>query len=825
MPSSQPTSPQVLSGPHLTRRRIDRLAARLESRARALALLDDESRYALWSALRSRTARQAHLEDDDLVEALALVSAFSPGTVGLEPYPVQRLGALVLASGSIAEMMTGEGKTLATTLAALALAVTGRGVHVATANEYLAVRDAAFTSPLAVRLGLSVGLSRQGATVEERIRAHACDVTYGTSSSFGFDYLYDNLAVFAGDIACREPFAALVDEADSVLLDEAVTPLLVSVTGKPSGLNFARMAELVSRLVPGRDVHVDPSGSSVTLLDPGIDLLESALVDVLQGLSLYQQPRIVAQAQTALNARFLFVEGVDYLVAQEDGVRSVVLVDANTGRRRALSRLRSGMHEALEAKEGLPLQPGGVTRASVSVQNFFSRYPVLGGMTGTARSAAGEFMEFYGLEVLGIPTHRPSLRSDLPDRMFADASSRDEVLLEEVRSLRAAGRPVLVACESVLECSRVGALLGAVSAEGLPEVRILSARDPEVEADVIARAGEPGAVTVATAMAGRGVDIVLGGLPNSEGFAARRADVLAVGGLAVVSTCRYPSARVDAQLRGRAGRQGEPGSSLFLLSFDEELPRRYAPERLRGLLSTKGELPSRSARRVFDRAQVTQESEQVSSRREVGRADGPLSVDRETFYAFRRSLLALGPWERTVTVVRTALLRALTTSATSPSDSLEERLRGVWPPSLALPAAPRAGTSQDELAAVLSDEFLEDLTRRLALLEPLETTVREELLARLVGSLVLDTLDLSWAAHLEAASALYADASLTARTGQDPERVYRSMLRGSFEGVFDRFFRLALLNLGGLSVTGVSDAAASGTPLEGSPPPAAMDAS
>jgi preprotein translocase subunit SecA len=772
----------------------------------------DESRVlSEWTSLRARVTAapvERGLSDDVLVEALALVSVLSPRVLGLDPYPVQRLGSLVLATGSVAEMRTGEGKTLSTAMAALALALSGRGVHVATANEYLASRDAAFVRPIAELLGLSVGVSRQGASTPERVAAHRCDLVYGTSTSFGFDYLYDNLAMFPGDVACRPPFAALVDEADSVLLDEAVTPLLVSVTGSPLGMDFARMARLVAGLVPGRDVYVDPDGSSVSLIESGVEVVERDLADALGGLPLYARPRVVAQVQAALDARFLFTEGVDYLVVPGEDGPSVVLVDANTGRRRSTSRLRSGLHEAIEAKEGLAVRPGGVTRAMISVQNFFARYPVLGGMTGTASAASDEFMEFYGLEVLGVPTHRPSVRVDHPDRVFAAAVDRDRMLVEEVLGLRAAGRPVLVACESVQECARVGGLLAGLASEGFPEVRVLSARDPEVEAEVLARAGEPSAVTVATAMAGRGVDIVLGGVPGSTGFAERRATVLAAGGLAVVSTCRYPSRRVDDQLRGRAGRQGEPGSSVFLLSFDETLPRRYAPEAVRTLLAGGGELPSRQAAKVFAKAQAALSSEHVASRREVFRADVPVTGDREEFYAFRRSLLLLEPWERVVSTVRTVLASRLSglpegdLSAPTPG-ALTAAFADVWPSSVPFPALD--GVAEPAvLLDTLTDAFVADLTLRLEPLSALEPHVRVELLGRLTGSLVLDALDLCWAGHLEAASALYGDARLTGRTGQDPERVYRSMLRASFAGVFDRFFGVAMFNLGTFRVTGVS---------------------
>jgi len=812
--------PRLTGGRALTRRRLGRHAGRLLDRRDALRTRPGDELLARFAELRSRAQTSGEVRDEDLREAIALAAALAPAHLGLDPYPVQLLGALVVSSGMVAEMMTGEGKTLAIALGALALALPGRGVHVVTANEYLAARDAAFLAPFAGALGLSVGLSRQGASLAERIAAHRCDITYGTANSFGFDYLYDNLAFLPSEVAGREPFAVIVDEADAVLLDEARTPLLVSVLGEPSRLGFARLAEVVARLDADADVYLDPSGSSVTLLAPGVEKVEALLADVLDGRSLYEAFRLVQQVQAALDARFLYRSGVDYLVTGEDATREVVLVDANTGRRREQSRLRAGLHEAIEAKEGVPLRPSGVTRGMVSVQNFFARYPRLGGMSGTAIAAAEEFMEFYGRDVLGVPPHRPLRRVDLPDRVFATAAQRDEQLLVEVTAWHTAGRPVLVAADSVAECERVGELL----ASHLP-VRVLSARDPDAEAAIVSRAGEPGAVTVTTAMAGRGVDILLGGLVGEPAFAADRDAVLAAGGLAVVSVCRFPSRRVDAQLRGRAGRQGEPGSSLFLLSFEDDLPRRFAPSSVRGLLAgADGELPARLAANVFDRAQSALEAEHLAARRSVRQADEPLRAHREEFYAFRRRLLDMPAWPRLVAVVSTGFDRALPARVVVPrgaaSESFAERavrylesaLDGVWPASPEFSALlrerviadprlfsalshPSPGDSRSVVCDALVEVFLDVVRARLADVEAVPEPDRSGIVNWAFGSVVLDALDLVWAGHLEEASGLHADANLTARTGQDPDRIYRSMLDGSFDGVFDRFFRVALDNV------------------------------
>lgn len=786
------TFPRLVAGPLFQRRRLSASAAsahQVYTDGLALPAEEIASRY---RSLQARVSAAGDLTDTDLPEALGLAALAVRNVSGLEPYPVQLLAAVVVASGAIAEMQTGEGKTLATHLAAIALALAGRPVLVATANEYLASRDAELLRPIAELLGFTVGVSRIGSDVADRLVAHRCRVVYGTATSLGFDYLYDNLAIDVREIAMGEPYAAIVDEADSVLLDEARTPLLISGQGADAGFDFPRFARLAAAFSDA-DVHVDLAKNAVAPTASGVARAEEFL-----GVErLYDEPQLVQQLLTALHARFLLRSGVDYIVVTDNEPR-VVLIDVGTGRRRERSRLRSGLHEAIEAKESVPSPGAGVTRASAAVQNFFLRFPRLGGLTGTASTAAEEFEEFYRLAVFTVPTNRPSRREDLQDRFFAAGSDRDAALSTEVDTLLAAGRPVLVLTDSVTDAERLSKLLEPFAP------RLLSARRPEVEAEVVSRAGEPAALTIATAMAGRGVDILLGGRPEDPGFEERRSDVIAAGGLAVLSSVRFPSRRVDAQLRGRAGRQGEPGSSRFLLSFDDELPRLYAPDSISGLLAATGELPARLAGNVFARAQSAVEEDDRAARRATATADLPLARHREVFYRYRQELLGLSPWERAFAVVHAGLLRRLPDPVLS-VESAHQTLGRFWPAGVEFPSF-ETPISSAEIAPRLTRWFMSRLQERLDLLAGLTSEERNEVLIRLIGSMSLDALDRSWAAHLESAAALYADSSLTARVGQKPEGIYRSMLEDSFAEVFSRFEYVAVANLGGLRLDTVTRA-------------------
>ena len=501
------------------------------------------------------------LTDDELrairpssrVEAFAQAAVASERILKLRPHDVQILGALAMADGSIAEMQTGEGKTLAAVMAVYSYALSGDPVHVLTANDYLARRDAEWMGDIYRFLGLSVGFITQELTPEERRRAYACDVMYATPNEVGFDYLRDQLARRPEDLVLREFGTALVDEADSILIDEARIPLVIAGGHVEAEHAARRMNTIAAGLLRGRDFSIDDHQRNVRLADHGVAAVERATQ--ADNLFALEHIDILAGIEAALHARNLVRRDVDYIVRND----AIELIDEFKGRVAENRRWPAGLQTALEAKEGLPLRSQGRILGSITLQSLIRLYPHRCGMTGTAATEAQEFREFYGLDVAPVPTNRPVIRVDHPDVIFPDKWAKERAVVEEIARLHATGRPVLVGTASVAESERLGAL---VSAAEIPN-QVLNARQDAAEASIVAQAGQRGAVTISTNMAGRGTDIVLG-----EGVAE-------LGGLHVIGTNRHESRRIDHQLRGRAGRQGDPGSSQFLISLQDELLVRY----------------------------------------------------------------------------------------------------------------------------------------------------------------------------------------------------------------------------------------------------------
>jgi preprotein translocase subunit SecA len=489
--------------------------------------------------------------------ALAL-EACRRGT-GLSAHDVQVVAALAMTDGQIAELPTGEGKTLAAVFAASFFALQGRPGHVLTFNDFLARRDAGWMGPAYRLLGLSVGVVEEGADRAAKRAAYACDVAYATAKEAGFDYLRDRLALEPADLVHRPFSVALVDEADSILIDEARIPLVISGSAAASGPDAGRLAALVRELVPGRDYETDDRSANVFPTDAGIRAIESRL-----GCGNLFEPRneiLLAAVHCALHARALLARDVDYIV--RDG--RVEIVDEFTGRVMDKRHWPDGLQAAVEAKEGVGRGAEGRVLGSITLQHFFRLYPTLCGMTATAAPSARELKEFYGLGVFVVPPHRPCVRRDLPDLVFTHKEAKTAALVREIASARACGRPVLVGTASVRESEELAA---ALAGAGVP-CRVLNARNDELEAAVVAGAGEPGAVTISTNMAGRGTDIKLGGRDEKE-----RDRVAALGGLYVIGTNRHESLRIDSQLRGRAGRQGDPGSSRFFISLEDDVLER-----------------------------------------------------------------------------------------------------------------------------------------------------------------------------------------------------------------------------------------------------------
>jgi preprotein translocase subunit SecA len=560
--------------------------------------------------------------DDLLPEAFAVVREVSRRTLGMRPFDEQVMGGIVLHEGKIAEMKTGEGKTLAATMPVYLNALEGKGVHVVTVNDYLARRDAGWMGEIYTFLGLEVGLIQESMNFDERKIAYHSDVTYGTNAQFGFDYLRDNIATSTDQLVQRDLNFGIVDEVDSILVDEARTPLIISGMPETAADVYYRFAAIVPRLKSGEDYEVDEKKQQVAPTESGVEKVEMALG--IENLYDDVNTNLVNHLNQALRAETLFHRDDEYIVT--DG--QVYIVDEFTGRVLEGRRYSEGLHQAIEAKEGVEIKEENQTVATITIQNFFRMYDKLSGMTGTAATEADEFMHTYKMEVVSIPTHEEMIRDDKDDLVYKTEKSKHKAVVEDIVERNEQGQPVLVGTVSVDVSERLSALLNR---RGIAH-NVLNAKQHEREAEIIAEAGELGAVTIATNMAGRGTDIKLG-----EGVAE-------LGGLYVLGTERHEARRIDNQLRGRSGRQGDPGESRFYLSFEDELLRLFGGQRMQGIIERIGleeDVPieagmiSNSVRR----AQEQVESRNFQMRKRILEYDDVLNKQREVIYAIRRDIL------------------------------------------------------------------------------------------------------------------------------------------------------------------------------------------
>jgi preprotein translocase subunit SecA len=576
----------------------------------------------------ARRARGGVPLDELLVEAFALAREVAGRTIGLRPFDVQVMAGVAMHQGKLAEMQTGEGKTLAAVLPVYLNALAGRGVHVFTFNDYLARRDAAWMGPVYRFLGLSVDAVQEGMDVWRRQQAYACDVTYLTAKEGGFDYLRDHLCVDEKDLVHRPFHFAVVDEADSLLIDEARVPLVIAGSTRGRRIDPYRAAELIRGLDARRDYERDEFSRNVHFTDWGLDRLEAKLGG--GDLHAAENADLLTELSLALHAEVLLHRDVDYLV--RDG--KVEIVDEFTGRVVENRRWPDGLQAAVEAKEGLPLQPQGTIRGSITLQHFLRLYPKVAGMTATARPAAEEFQEFYDLTVVVLPPHRPCVRVDRPDVVFTHKEAKTRGLVEEIVRTQRTGRPVLVGTISVAESEQLAAELRRAGIT----CRVLNAKHDEEEAGIVAQAATPGAVTISTNMAGRGTDIRLGGDPPRE-----RDRVFYLGGLYVLGTNRHESRRIDDQLRGRAGRQGDPGRSCFFISLEDDLIQRYGirdllPPEYRDLRQD-GPLDDPAVAGAVARAQATIEAQTFEIRRTLWRYASFVEHQRKTMHERRQAIL------------------------------------------------------------------------------------------------------------------------------------------------------------------------------------------
>ena len=583
--------------------------------------LTDEQLKAKTAEFKERLAGGAAL-DDILTEAFAVVREAARRTVGMRPFDVQLIGGIVLHEGKIAEMKTGEGKTLAATMPLYLNALTGRGCHLVTVNDYLARRDAAWMGPIYNFLGLSVGVIVHGLTDEERRAAYAADITYGTNNEFGFDYLRDNMKFALEDYVQREFHYAIVDEVDSILIDEARTPLIISGPSEESTDKYYRINQIIPGLRREKDYTIDEKARTVVLTEEGVARVEKSLK--VQNLYDPRNIELLHHVNQALKAHTLFKRDVDYVVKNGE----VLIVDEFTGRLMPGRRYSEGLHQALEAKEGVKIERENQTLASVTFQNYFRMYEKLAGMTGTADTEAAEFKEIYNLEVVVIPTNMPMIRTDHPDVIYRTEREKFEAAIEEIKELHRQGRPVLVGTISIEKSEK---LSGMLSRQGVKH-HVLNAKHHEREAEIIAQAGQRGAVTISTNMAGRGTDIKLG-----EGVAQ-------LGGLHILGTERHESRRIDNQLRGRSGRQGDAGSSRFYLSMEDDLLRIFGGERMGAIMDKIGmeegqPIESNLLTRQIEAAQRRVEAHNFDIRKHLLEFDNVMNVQREAIYEQRKAVL------------------------------------------------------------------------------------------------------------------------------------------------------------------------------------------
>jgi preprotein translocase subunit SecA len=698
--------------------------------------------------------RQGATLDDIMIPAFAVVREVAKRKVNMRPFDVQLIGAIVLHEGKIAEMKTGEGKTLVATMPAYLNALTGEGVHIVTVNDYLAKRDRYWMGPIYESLGLTVGLLQHDSTSTERRSAYNADITYGTNTEFGFDYLRDNMALSEDELVQRDFNYAIVDEVDSILIDEARTPLIISgVAEKPTRLYY-QFAHIARNLIRDVDYTVDEKLKSVTLTDAGARKVEKMLG--IENIYAVSDIDYLSYLIAALKAKELFKKDVDYIV--KDG--EVIIVDEFTGRLMYGRRYSDGIHQAIEAKEGLKIRQEAQTLATITLQNYFRMYKKLAGMTGTAATEADEFLKIYGLEVVVIPTHKPMIRIDYPDAVYKTERAKFKAIIKEISELYKIGRPVLVGTRSIEKSELLSGMLKKL---GIPH-QVLNAKYHEKEAEIIARAGQKGSVTIATNMAGRGVDIVLG-----EGVAE-------LGGLHIIGTERHESRRIDNQLRGRAGRQGDPGSSRFYVSLEDELMRLFGSEKIRGIMDKLGvdedqpiEHPIIS--KAIESAQKKVESYHFDIRKHLLEYDDVMETQRRVIYQERKKILTRENLKDSVLSIMNNYLTEIAETYI-PKDQV-----GVWDLEGFVSELKNTFNIDIDIQKIKErtyDEILSMCKERISnRYEEKEREIGPELLRQAEKFIMLRVVDTHWIEHLENMDFLKEGIGLRAYGQRDPLIEYK----------------------------------------------------
>jgi preprotein translocase subunit SecA len=791
----------------------------------AMQALSDEALQGKTVEFRQRLADGTPL-DDLLPEAFAVVREGARRVFGMRHFDVQMIGGMVLHDGKIAEMKTGEGKTLVATLPVYLNALAGKGVHVVTVNDYLARRDAEWMGQLYTFLGMSTGIIVHGLDDEQRRTAYAADITYGTNNEFGFDYLRDNMKYRLEDMSQRDFAYAIVDEVDSILIDEARTPLIISGPAEDSSDLYRQVNAVVAELVQDASTfEKEEKFKTVTLTETGSETVEDMLraAGVLTEGNLYDifNISVVHHVQQSLRAHTLFARDVDYIVRDD----KVIIIDEFTGRMMEGRRYSDGLHQALEAKEFVTVQQENQTLASITFQNYFRTYPKLAGMTGTAMTEADEFAEIYKLEVIEIPTNVPVSRIDGDDEVYRSAEEKYEAVANLIAEARAKGQPVLVGTTSIEKSETISALL---QRKQVPHA-VLNARFHEQEATIVSQAGAPGAVTIATNMAGRGTDIKLGGnldmrlkleladaspedRPALEAAMKAQVDaahdvVKAAGGLLVIGTERHESRRIDNQLRGRSGRQGDPGASRFFLSLEDDLMRIFGSERMGGMLQKLGLKPGEAIihpwiNRALEKAQKKVEARNFDTRKNVLKYDDVMNSQRREVYEQRREFMKASEVTETVADMRAEIIDAMVArripakafSEQWEAEGLQEDVRTI----LAIDVPVVAWAAEDgideeglrERIIAASDAHLAEKTAQFG----------PDLMRFIEKSVLLQTLDAVWKEHLLALDQLRQGIGLRAYGQRDPLNEYKSEAFALFNAMLDDLKERVTKTIAGLQL-------------------------
>ena len=792
--------------------RNDRTLRRMRKAVTVINAMEPEMEKLSDDELKAKTVEfRARLEKGATVaslipEAFAVVREASKRVFNMRHFDVQLLGGMVLNDRCIAEMRTGEGKTLTATLPAYLNALSGKGVHVVTVNDYLAQRDAENNRPLFEFLGMSVGINMSGLPAPAKREAYGADITYGTNNEYGFDYLRDNMAFSPEERVQRKLHYALVDEVDSILIDEARTPLIISGPAEDSSEMYRKVDKIIPHLIRQEKedsdtfqgeghFSVDEKARQVNLTERGLVQIEELLVNqgiMDEGESLYSPTNIMLMhhVTAALRAHVLFTRDVDYIV--KDG--EVIIVDEHTGRTMQGRRWSDGLHQAVEAKEQVDIQNENQTLASITFQNYFRLYEKLAGMTGTADTEAFEFSSIYKLDTVVVPTNRPMIRKDMPDLVYMTEAEKIQAIIEDIRDRTAAGQPVLVGTISIEKSEVVS---DELTKAGIKH-NVLNAKFHAKEADIVAQAGYPSAVTIATNMAGRGTDIMLGGSwqaelaelenPTPEQVAQIKAEwqirhdaVLAAGGLHIIGTERHESRRIDNQLRGRAGRQGDAGSSRFYLSMEDALMRIFASDRVSGMMRKLGMKPGEAIEhpwvtKAIANAQRKVESRNFDIRKQLLEYDDVANDQRRAIYTQRNELLDVSDVSETINSIREDVFKA-TIDGHIPPQSLEEmwdieglqaRLKNDF--DLELPIQEWLDKEPE-----LHEETLREriFANALEVYKRKEEVVGAEMMRHFEKGVMLQTLDSLWKEHLAAMDYLRQGIHLRGYAQKDPKQEYK----------------------------------------------------